>query len=686
MKCVVVALGPALTVVGTALLALFVARRPGDLPTHVVVPIFYTAPLALAFAVVGSAIIFRRGDHPVGWLLTAVATTTGQSVFTEGYAAWRAPGLDWVVWAWTLTVGATYAALAAALLLFPTGMAPTRFWAVFGRAVAVYAGASALVCAFAPWPRADDFTAIAVVDERGWPAHLPIGWTGPGWLVPIASAVSPVGVLLVVAAITSLGWRWRRSSGDERQQIKWLGLAGLLAMGTLLLGLSQQFGGTVPDDPPDLVGHAVFTLILALIPIAIGLGIVRYRLYDIDTLISRTVVFGGLTVFIGGIYLAAVVVGGQLVGRWAGSATLLGLAAIASVALAVDALRARLQAMADRLVFGARARPYELMARLDRELAEASAPDDRLSAIAEAAGRAVRARSARVTVALAGGGEATATWPRADDPDAGRPLPIVDDREVIGGIEVEPAVRRATDRELLKEIAAIATGTLRNLRLDAEVRALREQINRQNIEVAASRERLAVAAGAERDQLAATVAARVGPDLTGLLAALADVESGAVDLDTGCRQLTVHATRVVSEVRALSRGVLPPVLADHGLAAAARALLRRVDARATLSVEPSLAEARFPTPVETTVYLACQELVDAAERQRAGTVSVRLWRENGSLAFAVEHDAPTADALSARTSADRVAALGGVLRAEPNRVTGSVPLANPDADHEVGRP
>jgi signal transduction histidine kinase len=224
------------------------------------------------------------------------------------------------------------------------------------------------------------------------------------------------------------------------------------------------------------------------------------------------------------------------------------------------------------------------------------------------------------------------------------------------------------------EIIAVATGALRNIRLDAELRALREAIEARNVEVGASRERLAAAAEAERVQLAAAIAVRVGPDLTGLRVALADVESGTTDLETGCRQLAEHSTRVVAEVRALSRGVLPSVLADHGLAAAARALLRRVGARAALHVEPSLSDERFPAAVETAVYLACQELVYAADRQRASTASARLWQDNGSLAFAVEHDAPT----GVRASADRLAALGGELRTEAlpagTRVTGNVPL------------
>jgi hypothetical protein len=105
-----------------------------------------------------------------------------------------------------------------------------------------------------------------------------------------------------------------------------------------------------------------------------------------------------------------------------------------------------------------------------------------------------------------------------------------------------------------------------------------------------------------------------------------------------------------------------------------RSSSKAYQARGTLHVEPPLSDERFPAAVETTVYLACQELVEAADRQHATAVSVRLWRDNGSLAFAVNHDAPT----GIRASADRVAALGGELRTEVlptgTRVTGTVPL------------
>jgi signal transduction histidine kinase len=119
------------------------------------------------------------------------------------------------------------------------------------------------------------------------------------------------------------------------------------------------------------------------------------------------------------------------------------------------------------------------------------------------------------------------------------------------------------------------------------------------------------------------------------------------------------------------------VLADHGIPAATKALLRRVDARGSLLVELDPAEQRFPTPVETTVYLALQEVVDSAARQRATSLSVRVWRQADSLAFTVEHDRPPVSPVPT-ASTDRVAALGGELRTEPAptgiRVIGSIPL------------
>jgi hypothetical protein len=666
---------------GVMMVALFVIRRPGDLPAEVVIPIFYDVPLTLAFAVVGAAIVGQRRRHPVGWLLAAISTLLGFSIFVEGCAAWGLSGLVWLLWIWSLTTGPLYATVAAALLLFPTGRAPTRRWLATGRVVAAYAMASIIVCALSPWPRSDNLTVLRVVDHEGWPATSPIGWVGPNWLAAAASLVSPAGFLMLLAAVASLGQRWSRSAGDERQQIKWLALAGLIVVLELVLGAVLAPFQTGPPKPvADLIGDTVFNFIVASIPVAIGLGIIRYRLYDIDILISRTLVFGGLTVFIGAIYVGAVVAGGQLIGHWAGSTTLLGLAATATVALAVDSLRSRLQWLCDRLVFGTRARPYELMARLDRELADAAAPDALLGAIAEAVCRTVRARSARVVLVLGDGQRVAATWPPSADRDTGLPLTIVDDGVVIGEIVVEPAARRASDRALLGEIAAIATGTLRNMRLDAELRALRATIDAQNVEVATSRERLAAVAENERRRLAATVASRIGPDLMRLRDGFAGVESGAVRLEAGCQYLADQATRVVADVRALSRGVLPSVLTDHGISAATRALLRRVDARANLFVDLDPADQRFPTPVETTVYLAFQELVDAAARRNATSLSVRMWRQDDSLAFAVEHDqVPLFPSLSATlSSADRIAALGGVLRTEPlpfgTRVTGCIPL------------
>ncbi len=235
------------------------------------------------------------------------------------------------------------------------------------------------------------------------------------------------------------------------------------------------------------------------------------------------------------------------------------------------------------------------------------------------------------------------------------------------------ALRRSADRALLDEITAVATGALRNIRLDAELRALRDAMDAEIVEVAASRERLAAAAEAESVQLAAAIAVRIGPISPGFGShcrrRVRNHRSGD-GLPPARRPRHPGCGR---GARAFP-GVLPPVLTDHGLAAAGRALLRRVEARTALHVEPPVSDEPLPGGGRDR---GVPGLPGAGRRRRPATgvtVSVRLWRDNGSLAFAVEHDAPS----GIRASYDRVAALGCELRTEVlpkgTRATGAVPL------------
>ncbi|MFW6033695.1 MAG: hypothetical protein ACOC9R_01060 [bacterium] len=674
-----------LLVAGATLFGSFVAVHPGAFPVHLVVPVFYNVPLALAFGVVSAVVVNWRPDHPVGWLLGVLGLTVAVSHFTEGYVAWGLPGETALLWINTVQRGPIFFCLAMTMLLFPTGRPASRAWRWLGRLLWAYLAAALLVTATAPWPWHDEFIVVFVKESRGeWPPESSFGWYDQPWLADASTLVVPVGLVLMLAALLSLLPRWRRAVGDERQQLKWLGLAALLAGLELVVGLTQTIAGQMPEDDPlgELVGTAIFTLVIAGIPVAIGLGIVRYRLYDIDVVINKTVVYGGLALFISLAYVVGVVAAGELVGRWAGSSTLLALAVTAAVATAFQPLRRRLQAAADRWVFGERAAPYELMTRFARDLGQAIAPEDLLAHIAETAGQAARARAAKVTATLPSGQLLSASWPAGTTPDPpAAVVPVHDDGEPIAEITVAGDGVRTADLTLLRHTAAASAGALRNLRLLAELESLRATIDQQNQQIAASRQRLVAAADDERQRLARFVAQRLGPDLDILRETLPTLEA-ATGTDpeavaAGCQRLAAHAGQLVDEIRALSRGVLPPLLTDHGLAPALRALLRRLDLNATLTIEPSAAD-RFPPHIETTVYLCCRAVLQAGGGRDPSTATVRLRRDAGTLAFTISRDQsePHGDELA--IAHDRITTLGGHLTTTPeggrSSVSGHVPL------------
>ncbi len=245
----------------------------------------------------------------------------------------------------------------------------------------------------------------------------------------------------MLASAVSLVMRLRRSTGVERQQLKWLTFAAALVATVYLLAmiatLPYVIAGTdnqVPGWLNLLQNVAVF--LFCLIPIAIGIAVLKYRLYDIDVIISKTVVFGVLVGFITVVYVAIVVGLGTLLGDPGNPA--LSIAATALVALLFGPVRERVRRFANRLVYGKRATPYEVMAGFAHRVSGSLSVDQILPEMAEVAARGVGARGARVRVALPTG-ERTVTWPADADPVGGsvRSLDVHYQGEVVGGIDVD---------------------------------------------------------------------------------------------------------------------------------------------------------------------------------------------------------------------------------------------------------
>jgi hypothetical protein len=286
-----------------------------------------------AFLVVGCLILARRPGNVIGWIFTAVGLLTMTAVLAETYAEYAyvtrpgslpAPLVGvWVVtWIWTPTI---MLMLVFPLLLFPTGRSLSPRWLpVTWLAVGLIA---AYIVLGALYPTLD------LPDGRTVANPIGVAW--------INVDASPVGAILIgltlsvlVAAIVSLVLRFRRSRGVERQQLKWFTYAGALV---LLAPFSNS-----------LIGNISYVLVIAL-PVAVGIAVLRYRLYDIDRLLNRTLVYGLLTAILGLVYAGTVLVLGEVFGGVAGDPPSW---AVAGATLAVAALfrpaRRRIQAVVDR--------------------------------------------------------------------------------------------------------------------------------------------------------------------------------------------------------------------------------------------------------------------------------------------------------------------------------------------------
>jgi hypothetical protein len=293
-----------------------------------------------AFMVVGAVIVAHRPANPVGWIFSAIGLLASVGVLTMEYAEYAyvtrpgsLPGAAlaaWFQWWWLPMLGLI---LIFTLLLFPTGRLPSARW----RPVAVAGAASilavAVLSALQPTLR---------LQNEPYTLPNPTGVAG----VPdpeegaLGAALFGVLVACMVASIASVVLRFRRARGVERQQLKWFTYAAaLLGLGQLLTTFLLP-GGELSD--------VLFGLTVAFVPVAAGIAILRHRLYDIDRLLNRTLVYGLLTGLLGLVYAAGVFVAGRLLDPAAGQSEL----AVAASTLAVAALfqpaRRRVQALVDR--------------------------------------------------------------------------------------------------------------------------------------------------------------------------------------------------------------------------------------------------------------------------------------------------------------------------------------------------
>ena len=619
-----------------------------------------------AFATVGALLGWKRPANPVGWLLSATGLSYAFAI--GGLLLLQSPGTRaWGTWSgWIYFLGIGFVVLV--LLLFPTGSLPSRRW----RPVAWAAG-----IAMVAWALGNSFAPVSV--SSGSPS--PLGVAGPaGRVFAFLGGVSgPLLVAAGLAAIVSLAFRYRRAGTVEREQLKWLVYAGgLIAAAVLAVILIASIGPG--GDTVNNLQNAITSGAVALVPIAIGIAIFRYHLYDIDVVINKTLVYGSLAVFITGVYVAIVVGVGSLAQRGARPSLALSIAATAVVAVAFQPVRAWVQRLANRLVYGRRATPYQVLADFAGRMAGAYAAEDLLPRMARILADGTAATRADVWLKSGDTFHDGAAWPTGAPPlpparataadvpaypGADRILPVRYQGEVLGALSVAKRPGEAltpTEDRLLADLAGQVGLVLKNA-------GLREQLLARLEEIRASRLRLVAAQDSERRRIERNIHDGAQQQLVALAIKLSITES-MIGTDTdGERELLAElrgdAAGAVEDLRDLARGIYPPLLAGQGLVAALEAQARKAAVPASVTAD---GVGRYPQDVEAAVYFCVLEaLQNVAKYADATRAEVKLTGSGHDLTFEVTDDGAGFDPRSRgygtglQGMADRLHAHGGSL-------------------------
>lgn len=482
----------------------------------------------------------------------------------------------------TLISGLGIAAFTLFFLLFPDG-----------RLVAPWAGlVIPLICA----------QAVGMV----MPPTSPLSsaqW--PGWVNAL------LALAIYSAIIYSQIYRYRRMSTTvERQQTKWVAFAIItVAFGFIVLGLlfSVIFPQVNQPDSPAYLISLTYPLLLLLIPVSVGFAILRYRLWDIDLIIRRALVYSLLTTVVAGVYIVVV---GYLGALFRTSANLLiSLIATGIVAVIFQPLRGMLQRGVTRLLYGLRDEPYAVLAGLGQRLTTALGPDDVLPAIVMTLREALKLPYAAIEV-----WDGSALTPAASagvaPPKQMLRLPLTYQSAPVGDLLIAPRDRDETltpaDLRLLDDLTQQIGAAVHSVRLTRDLQR--------------SRERLVVTREEERRRLRRDLHDGLGPMLSAIMLKVGLVRTvyqrDPEATNALLNQLETEIDTVIGDIRRLVYNLRPPALDELGLAGALREYVARLGAEGqadqpalTVTVEAPDTLPHLPAAVEVAAYRIAQEAV-----------------------------------------------------------------------------
>jgi signal transduction histidine kinase len=679
----------ALSVLLGVLTVVLWSSEPGTLPWMLMVLLAVIPP---TFAFMGGLIISRRPHNRIGWLLsiggsllaigslmqvrydTAFAADPTSSV--GRLAAWSGDILDPIGFA--LITGFLF-------LLYPSGRTDSRA----ARSVAAVAIVGLI------FSTAGAFVEPSLQEYTNVPS--PLAPPTPGWVAwtLIGIAFSLFGIALI-ASVVLLIRRMRRAAGHERDQLRLL--VWTAAVATVLL-IPAFFAPPAMNATTRNLFYLLGGIGLLLIPVAVAVAILRHRLWDIDLVIRRTLMVALLGAFITVVYVGIVVGVGTVVGSRASAAV--SAIAVAVIAIAFQPVRRWAQRVANRLVYGERATPYEVLHDFSERVAGSYRTEDVLPRMAAILGEGTGAERAQVWLRVGSALRSTAVWPQGADgsapisalvdevlalPGVTHAVAVRDEGDLLGALSItKPASDPVSPAEekLVGDLALQAGLVLRNAQLVEDLRA--------------SRQRLVSAQDQERRRIERNVHDGAQQQLVAL-AVKANLVDSIMDRDaeTAHRlvgELQIETQDAIDSLRELARGIYPAVLSDRGLVAALENQAARSPVEARVHSE---GVARLPQEIEAAVYFCCLEAMqNAAKYARASRMEITLAPQGRELAFEVRDDGVGFDPASEergsglQNMADRLAALDGTLLVESNpgsgtAIVGRIPIPGTTAGAAPG--
>jgi len=573
-------------------------------------------PAPLAYAWMGCVLLARRPGHPMGPLLCLIGLADAFATvpylymrYTVVHSPGSLPFSTAAVWVNTWAYApATSLGGMVLLLVFPEGrLLSRRFRPALWAALAFI---PLSIAAFAFYPQ----NLGPLFRYRSNPYALPqldVVFEVFGALAIVCGLVAGAG------AAASVTLRWRRADRVGRQQLKWLLAVLPFTIASLIATL--VFPGT-------------WSLVLALpagilMPIAIGIAVLRYRLYEIDILLNRAVLYGILTAGMAGVYLAVVVIAQSFRSVFGLTGSSLPVQVIATVlaASALWPLHDRVQRRVDRLFYGDRGVPYEALTRLGRRVEEAADPETALHSVVKTIADSLRLPYAALELRLGDGWSPAAAYGEA--PAQVVAFALTFQRETVGRLLVGTRSRGEQlgpdDERLLADLARQAGPA-------AHAVALRRALD-------VSRAGLVTAREEERRRLRRDLHDGLGPTLAGLTLGLdtARVRSASQpELQELLGKLKAETQRAVADVRRIVYGLRPPALDEFGLVGSLREEVGRLQYEApslTVSLDaPAEGLADLPAAVEVACYrIVTEALTNVTRHAHATQCSVRLRLNHG---------------------------------------------------------